>query len=66
MSEIKEWLTTIKQEKPELNDFIILLENYFSETGFNALEFEKAVDAELNSMDEQVRKFLKDGKNAKD
>lgn len=66
MSEINDWLNTTKQEKPELSDFITLLESYFSEAGFNASDFEKAVDTDLNSMEKQVRKLLKDDKHAKD
>lgn len=66
MPEIKEWLSTTRQEKPELSDFITLLERYFSEDGFNALEFENAVDAELKSVEDQVRKLLKEGEHAKD
>jgi hypothetical protein len=66
MSEIKDWLSSTKQEKPELTGFITLLERYFSEDGFNALEFENAVDAELKSVENQVRKLLKEDEHAKD
>lgn len=60
MSEIKDWLSTTKQEKPELSDFITLLDSYFSEDGFNASEFEKVVDKDLKSVENQVRMLLKD------
>lgn len=50
MSEIKDWLDIAKQEKPELSDFIVSLENYFSEAGFNASEFEKVINADLKSL----------------
>ncbi len=66
MSEIKDWLSITKQEKPELTGFITLLERYFSEDGFNASEFEKAVDADLKSVENQVRELLKDDEHAKD
>lgn len=66
MSEIKEWLSTTRQEKPELSGFITLLEGYFFEDGFNASEFEKAVDADLKSVKNQVRKLLKGDEHAKD
>ena len=66
MSEIKDWLSITKQEKPALTGFITLLECYFSEDGFNALEFENAVDAELKSVENQVRKLLKEDEHAKD
>ena len=60
MSEIKDWLSTTKQEKPELSDFITLLDSYFSEDGFNASEFEKVVDKDLKSVENQVKMLLKD------
>ena len=66
MSETKDWLSTLRQEKPELSGFITLLEGYFSEDGFNASEFEKAVDAGLKSVEGQVRELLKDDEHAKD
>lgn len=66
MSEINDWLNTTKQEKPELKGFITLLESYFSEAGFNASDFEKRVDADLNSIEKQVRKLFKEDEHAKD
>jgi hypothetical protein len=60
MSEIKDWLSTTKQEKPELSDFITSLDSYFSEDGFNASEFEKVVDKDLKSVENQVKMLLKD------
>lgn len=65
MSEIKDWLSTTKQEKPELSDFITLLENYFYETGFDASEFEKVVNTDLKSLENQVRMLLKDDGHVK-
>lgn len=65
MSEIEDWLSITKQEKPELSDFITLLESYFSEAGFNSSEFEKAVDADLKSVEKQVRKLIEDNEHAK-
>ncbi len=66
MSEIKDWLSITKQEKPELSDFITLLESYFSEAGFNASEFEKVVDTDLKSVENQVRMLLEDDEHAED
>lgn len=66
MSEIKEWLNITKQEKPELNDFIDSLDTYFSETGFNASAYEKAVDAELKYLKDQMKKSLEDDGHAQD
>ena len=66
MSEIEEWLNITKQEKPELNDFIVSLDGYFSETGFNASEYEKAVDIDLKYLKEQMKKLLEDDEHAQD
>ena len=66
MSEIEDWLSITKQEKPELSDFITLLESYFPEAGFNASEFEKAVDTDLKSVENQVQILLNDNDHAKD
>jgi len=43
-----------------VSDFITLLDSYFSEDGFNASEFEKVVDKDLKSVENQVRMLLKD------
>ena len=66
MSEIEEWLNITKQENPELNDFITSLDGYFSETGFDASEYEKAVDADLKSLKGQIKKLLEDDEHAQD
>lgn len=66
MSEIKDWLSTTRQEKPELSGFVTSVEGYFSEDGFNASEFEKEVDANLKSVDNRVRELLEDDEHAKD
>jgi hypothetical protein len=65
MSDIKNWLNNAKQEKPELSEFITTVEIYFSETGFNTSEFEKAVAINLIILEKQVKKSLEDEENAK-
>jgi hypothetical protein len=65
MSDIENWLNNTKQEKPELSDFIMLVESFFSETGFNASAFEKTVTAKLNLLKKHVEKSLEDEENAK-
>lgn len=66
MSEIKDWLSTTKQEKPEISDFINSFEGYISDVGFDASEFEKVVDTSLKSVENEVRKQFKDDEHAKD
>lgn len=59
MTELNEWITKLKTEKPELTDFITKLEVFISETGFNAAKFEKAVETGLQKKEEEVRKTFK-------
>lgn len=64
MAELKDWITGIKTEKPELNDFVTKLEGFISETGFNAAKFENAVEIGLQMKEDEVRKtFQTDVKN---
>lgn len=57
MIEIKDWITGLKTEKPELNDFVTQLEGFISDTGFNASKFEKAVETGLQMKEEEVKNF---------
>lgn len=67
MVELKDWITRLKTEKPELNDFITKLESFISDTGFNTSEFEKAVETGLQKKEEEVRKtFEANAENQKD
>ena len=59
MTELNEWITKLKTEKPELTDFITKLEGFISDTGFNATKFEKAVETGLLKKEEEVRKTFK-------
>ena len=64
MTELKDWIAGIKTEKPELNDFVVKLEGFISDTGFNTLKFENAVAIGLQKKEEQVRKtFIDDVEN---
>jgi hypothetical protein len=64
MVELKDWITILKTEKPELKDFITKLEGFISDTGFNAAKFEKAVETGLQKKEEEVRKtFIADAEN---
>jgi hypothetical protein len=64
MTELKNWITKLKTTKPELNDFVTKLEGFISDTGFNALKFEKAVEIGLQKKEEEIRKtFIADAEN---
>ncbi len=64
MTELKDWIAALKTEKPELNDFVTKLEGFLSDTGFNSLKFEKAVETGLQKKEEEVRKtFIDDAEN---
>lgn len=67
MAELKDWITGLKTEKPELNDFVTKLEGFISDTGFNVLKFEKAVEIGLQMKEEEVKKtFIADAENQED
>lgn len=64
MVELKDWITGLKTEKPELNDFVTKLEGFISDAGFNASKFEKAVETGLQIKEEEVKKtFIADAEN---
>lgn len=54
MTDLKEWLTELKKEQPVISDFITKLENFISDTGFNAPKFEKAVEIGLKKIENDV------------
>lgn len=67
MTELKDWITELKTEKPKLKDFVTKLEGFISETGFNAAKFEKAVETGLQNKEEEVKKtFIADAENKED
>ena len=64
MTELKDWITRIKSEKPELIDFVKRLEGFISDTGLNTSKFEDAVAHGLHMKTEEVRKtFIDDVEN---
>ena len=67
MTELKDWITELKTEKPELNDFVTKLEGFISDSGFNAAKFEKAVENGLQKKEEEIRKtFIDNAENKED
>lgn len=67
MKELKDWITELKTEKPEIKDFVTKLEGFISDTGFNASKFEKAVDIGLQMKEEDVKKtFITNAENKED
>ncbi len=58
MTELKDWITELKTEKPELKDFITKLEGFISDNGFNTVQFEKAIDKGLQLKEEEVKKNI--------
>lgn len=57
--EFKTWLDQTKIEEANLETFIIKLEPYFSDSGFNGLEFERKVAIGLQNIDTEINELLK-------
>ncbi|SFH76932.1 hypothetical protein [Halpernia frigidisoli] len=57
--EFKTWLEQTKIENTNLETFIIKLEPYFSDSGFNGLEFERKVAIGLQKIDTEINELLK-------
>lgn len=67
MTELKDWITELKKEKPELNDFLAKLDGFISDTGFDGAKFEKRVMAGLQNKEEEVKQtFITNVENKKD
>ena len=49
--DIKQWLSDVKETKPELVEFITKLEPFISDAGFNNITFEKAVTLGLKKFE---------------
>jgi len=46
-----EWIMQVKEDRPELADFINKLEPLISDSGFNSTKFESAVERGLKKVD---------------
>jgi ElaB/YqjD/DUF883 family membrane-anchored ribosome-binding protein len=61
MGALNDWLTQTKTDMPELKDFITEMESFFSDTGFNASQHEKALETKLKEFQDEVKESLKTG-----
>lgn len=57
--EFKTWLDQTKTEEENLKIFITKLEPFFSDSGFNGLEFERKVAIGLQKGDSEIDELLK-------
>jgi hypothetical protein len=57
--EFKTWLDQTKTEETNLEIFITKLEPFFSDSGFNGLEFERKVSIGLQNIDIEIDELLK-------
>jgi hypothetical protein len=62
--EFKTWLDQTKIEEGNLETFIIKLEPYFSDFGFNGLEFERKIAIGLQKIDTEIDELLKQESDA--
>lgn len=62
--EFKTWLDQTKTEETNLEIFIVKLEPYFSDSGFNGLEFERKVAIGLQKIDTEIDELLKSESDA--
>lgn len=59
MTNFNEWLTQLKTEKPQLNDFITKVEPLFSDNGFEIAKFEKAMAAGIKKVETDITEIQK-------
>ncbi len=59
MQPLNDWLTQVKTDVPELKDFIIEVESFFSDTGFNVNQHEKALETTLKAFKDEVKESFK-------
>ena len=61
--DFKNWLAQTEIDEPRLNGFITKLNPFFTETGFNGIEFEKIVTKGLIKKDTEIDELLKSTPN---
>ena len=57
--DFKQWLLQTKLDKPELSDFITRLDTFFTDTGFNSVDFERKIDLGLKKIEKDVENTIK-------
>ncbi|WP_018626058.1 hypothetical protein [Niabella aurantiaca] len=57
--DFKSWLLHTKNEEPDLEVFITKLEPFFTDAGFNGLEFEKKINIGLRKFENDIDELLK-------
>jgi hypothetical protein len=57
--DFKSWLAQTKIDEPELNAFITKLDPFFTDAGFNGIEFEKKVLLGLMKINSDIDETLK-------
>jgi len=57
--DFKSWLEQIKNDEPRLSTFIPKLNFFFSDSGFNGIEFERRVTLVLRKYDSEIDDILK-------
>lgn len=57
--DFKSWLEQTKNDEPRLSTFIPKLDPFFSDSGFNGIEFERRVTLGLRKYDSEIDELLK-------
>jgi hypothetical protein len=57
--DFKTWLTSFKEEKPDLKLFVEKIEPLFTESGFNATEFERRIGIGLQKAENEINELVK-------
>ncbi|MBJ6119248.1 hypothetical protein JAO76_13645 [Pontibacter sp. BT310] len=63
---MKIFLEIIKDEDPEIEDFISSIEPYLTDKGFNSTDFENELNSRLAAIREEVKSKLQGTDGSKD
>ena len=58
MNIFPEFLAAFQREKPELDQFTNRIKIYFNESGFQSVQFERAIDSGLVTIEADIKKRL--------
>ena len=61
--DFKNWLEQTKNNEPRLSTFILKLDSFFTDSGFNGIEFERKVTVGLRKFDSEIDELLKQEPN---